>query len=892
MKFSFIAICLLVNLFLLQSHISAEADSTLYVNALAKYESHKYQTALDILKKINLDNISKDLRRDALFLNGKIQYNKRNYDDAIEKIESAILYDKEGIVINDYRNFKNKELIGYTFYMQSKHTLTIKYLKEALSILDVVKEEDYDNYIDNLVIIASSYSDLGYYSEADNCFKKVYEYIFSCKNSYDHKQHCKVLFREASSKYEADEYEHVENKLSEAQRIFELNNDTLSDYYFQVISKKGSLYRRYRKFDLALKFYMKAYNHSKQNPDNTSHAWNARRVALTHRYLRDYKMSEIFYKEAISIFKKRKNNIQSRHFLNIIAEYSNLNYEMGQENKAIEYLLESLEVLKAVFKEEEEESKLVYTHATLGKMYRGTHKPEKALHHYKECIRILEKTHDDEHNSLHNKLDDIALTLLKLEKHSDADFYYSRYYKALKPRIKEQIKHLSDEDFINVSMTYEDELDELKYLIHHPAYDQNKWAKNVYNIILLFRTILLEDRNQILGNTSQNIDKTAIIDISFEDIQSALNQEDVAIEFYDYRDREEDCTIICALILNNKSNGPIHVSLFEIDDFGNRYQTSTYGKLLEKDTLEAEINNKLNEHLPSRIANVYYSLSKSLYKMKFDLSDLYDDRHSINFHQLFSTRNIIKIKDKQKQTNKNLLAVGNINYDTTSSSTTNKSWSDLKYADIEIELINDYCSKSNDCAISTVANKEAQEKAICRILNNHDNNILHFATHGFYNERIDTTNKSSLEGINFRHSKNSLGRCGILLTNGNHTWQTNRTYTDDYDGILTGTEISNLKLNYTDLVVLSSCDSGIGDVNDNEGVFGLQRAFKMAGVKNLIVSTDKVSDLNSMKFMNYFYKEFLIKEKNIHDSFYSAKKLIKANIADPNNIPKFILIES
>ncbi|MCE7926706.1 MAG: CHAT domain-containing protein, partial [Haliscomenobacteraceae bacterium CHB4] len=125
--------------------------------------------------------------------------------------------------------------------------------------------------------------------------------------------------------------------------------------------------------------------------------------------------------------------------------------------------------------------------------------------------------------------------------------------------------------------------------------------------------------------------------------------------------------------------------------------------------------------------------------------------------------------------------------------------------------------------------------------------ILHISTHGFFFPDPKENPKSAIhnpqsEAPVFKISDHPMIRSGLILAGGNHAWKTGQPLGNREDGILTAYEISQLDLRNTDLVVLSACETGLGQIEGNEGVYGLQRAFKIAGAKNLVMSLWQVPD--------------------------------------------------
>ena len=235
---------------------------------------------------------------------------------------------------------------------------------------------------------------------------------------------------------------------------------------------------------------------------------------------------------------------------------------------------------------------------------------------------------------------------------------------------------------------------------------------------------------------------------------------------------------------------------------------------------------------------------------------------NIEVHRVLNLSNIRK---ENRINIKNVVAIGNPRFNDKSTTETSQSrgtvWQPLPGTKIEIDSISDMF-KRNNIKIQAYTENNATESVI-KDFSRKNIDIIHIATHGFFN----SDNYES----------------GLLFTGANRGLNGDTLDNMD-DGILTCDEIENLHFPNLKLVVLSACDTGLGKTNI-DGVWGLQRAFRIAGAKNMIVSLKKVDDELTQSFMINFYKNLTI-GKSIYDSFGEAM-----DNADEDTRNSFILIE-
>lgn len=168
--------------------------------------------------------------------------------------------------------------------------------------------------------------------------------------------------------------------------------------------------------------------------------------------------------------------------------------------------------------------------------------------------------------------------------------------------------------------------------------------------------------------------------------------------------------------------------------------------------------------------------------------------------------------------------------------------------------------------------------------------LLHIATHGYFLEDVETT--GSAFGVHLENaSDNPLLRSGLMLAGAAKTLSgaTSPNLSSNDNGILTAYEAMNMKLEGTQLIVLSACETGLGDVKAGEGVYGLQRAFQVAGADALIMSLWKVDDGATQQLMRNFYANW-IKLRNKQKAFKQAQIQLMGKYKEPYYWGAFIMM--
>ena len=196
------------------------------------------------------------------------------------------------------------------------------------------------------------------------------------------------------------------------------------------------------------------------------------------------------------------------------------------------------------------------------------------------------------------------------------------------------------------------------------------------------------------------------------------------------------------------------------------------------------------------------------------------------------------------------------------------------------EVENIYVKLKKKKVKTTVYEGSAANEESFKALSGKDIELLHVATHGFF---LPTDEKLT--------GDQSLIQSGLLFSGANYAWQNQPVPEGIEDGVLTAKEISFMDLCKTDLVVLSACQTALGEIT-GEGVFGLQRGFKKAGARTIIMSLWPVDDNATLLMMTEFYTN-LAKGMSKREAFIAAQNKVKtsAGFENPRFWAAFIMLD-
>lgn len=384
------------------------------------------------------------------------------------------------------------------------------------------------------------------------------------------------------------------------------------------------------------------------------------------------------------------------------------------------------------------------------------------------------------------------------------------------------------------------------------------------------------------------------LNVSADDVKAKLSHNDVAVEFVDYR-VGKDSTMYAALIMSPQWEHVLFLPLIE--------QRELSGS---SDNLFARIWLPIINAVGANVENIFFSPTGLLYQIPIESHLLPDGRsmgEAYRLHRMSSTRWLVVGQDSTM--GNNALVYGGLNYDATieemqgETEQTHRSRlvgrhgargaGDLMGLDYlpatkdEAESITRTINNANknNLHADILLGSSGTETSFKR-LSGQKKLLVHIATHGFFNENRTAEN-------------DALSQCGLYFAGADNKIQGEVIPEGIDDGVLTAEEISSLDLRGLELASLSACQTGQGEVTA-DGVFGLQRGFKKAGAKSILMSLWKVDDEATCLLMTEFYRNWIVDGKSKIDALEMAKRAVRSHKEkgwdDPKYWAAFIILDA
>lgn len=798
---------------------------------------------------------AKELHLEAINIHKKI-FGKNSLDYASSINNLATLYNEQG-------NFPKAELL----------------LLEAQSIYDKqqVVDPSYTGICNNL---AALYHDMGNYKEAERYYfltKKFIEKFMGKNNPF----YATILNNLGYHYHRLNIFDKAEKYYLEAKNIRATVLGTNHPDYLVTCDNLGLLYNNMEKFNASKELHLLAKETIEKvyGKKNATYAIMCNNLAEIYAKTDEYKISEKLHLEANSIAAEilPKNHPYIANFDNSTAYFYSLN---GKYSEAAKLFMKSLQT-----KREELASNFV-----------GMSEHERNLYLSKNApfFQYFNRFVLESNTKLTKEEKDSVLRF-------EANIILQMRYVLMSStqKMKKRIFASGDTTLIKAYEKWTD----LRYI--YAKYSQFSKAKlKSLHINLDSLQKEINTREKYLSTKSQDFKETFLPKIpSWQELQKTLKKGEVAVQIFRAVVYGKDSINYAALLTTTETKTAPELVFLNgkgkyLESTGIKYYRQKIKKqkkdLLSYQNFWQKLDEKIKDYKKIYLSpdGVYNLINpKTLYNP--DTKKYIFDQYDIK--QFTTMRDFVYSNNKKSQNQKDLL-IGNPTYEIKDSEfkgeqnkniedsergkgygteldLRNVSFIPLSGTETEVKTITTLLKKKNHNA-KIYLKADAKEEIVKQAQNP---TVLHIATHGFFIQSDSTFPRKAMmnSGIAF---------AGIT----NYAKAQDKPNTED--GLLTAYEAQNLDLDSTELVVLSACETGLGEISSGEGVYGLQRAFKVAGAKTIIMSLWNVNDQATQELMTLFYK-FWFKTNNKQIAFTKAQQKLKKKYKHPYYWGAFVIVE-
>ncbi len=823
----------------------------------------------------------------SLFSLGRLYRKTGDYKKSKENFEQALeIYEKSyGKFHPTYANATGE--LGVLMQSMGQYTVAEKYLSETVKLKQNIYGKGHQQVAEAMNNLGSLNRVMGNFTKAESNYRQA-EKIFEKTLGGNNPDYGTVLNNLGDFYVGVFEFEKARPYYNEASEIFKTNFGTGHPSYANTLNNLASLNRKTGNFKESEKFYKitLAIDENTLGKQHPAYATSLNNLAILYVATKRYSQAEPLYKESIRI---KKATLGANHpayakSLNNLALLYMTQEDLGKAEplfvEAIENQLNQIHTIFPALSEKEREAFYNTLRADLERF--NTYAVFRAL----DNPNILEHMYNNQLTTKALLFNSSAKTRQSILQSNNAalidDFGKWRNLRETLARLY-QLPKMDLAQKETEMKRLEEEVEALE--------------KNLSQRSALFA----KDNNRqsytwrdVQDNLEPN--EAAIEIIRFrrykidQDGNSKVNPDVNIPEFLNYGFTDE--VLYAALIVDQHTTShPKLVLLEDGKDLETRdlsYYKNAIHYVVNDGNSYQKYWSKIAEQLPKSVKKIYVS-PDGVYN-KINLNTIKDPKTK-NYllddgavYTITNTKDLIENKQRSFRS-KEAVLMGNPNYMwegvTPAPQIASKEVRD--YLDLlpgtgrEVKNIGDLLnSKKWDAKIYQADN--AQESILKATSNPR---ILHIATHGFFSSDI----------INSGNSNDFLNS-GLLLagsSNALYHKRNNLSLSDAEDGILTAYEAMNLNLDETELVVLSACETGLGTVKNGEGVYGLQRAFKVAGAQTIILSLWRVDDTTTQKLLGYFYQGWL-QHQDKHRAFREAQIKLREEYLFPYYWGAFVMI--
>lgn len=401
----------------------------------------------------------------------------------------------------------------------------------------------------------------------------------------------------------------------------------------------------------------------------------------------------------------------------------------------------------------------------------------------------------------------------------------------------------------------------------------------------------------------------AFMDLDYQTIRKSLKENEVVVDFADYIE-SDSLQKYDVYIFKRDMEHPFLTRCFrqgQLDSLLNGAQSYVlYDQEQTRTDATQLLWGAIREHVKEG-STVYYIPSGAIHGIALEALPMADGttlgKH-YNFVRLTSARELMRIRRNQP-VNKTATLYGGLKYDLSRekmeeeslkydtsdlawmmrSGYGDKGFGELKKTREEVEKIGQTL-RNNGYTVTTYMGAKGNVESFLN-MNGKAPSIIHIATHGFYYTPDEAKNKDFFIGY-----ADDMLMSGLVFSGGNVAWLNKNPKMLALGGILTAKDIANLDLSGTDLAVLSACKTAQGKVT-SEGIYGLQRAFKKAGVGTIVMSLWSVNDKVTAEFMTTFYERLTAPDCawDKRKAFEQTKEIIRKKHPDPYLCAAFVMLD-